>query len=245
MMEQAKNPLANDVAAFSPLDRLQPAWELLGAGGPVVGILIAMSVVALAIILLKLVQFRTVRLGERRFVGDAVRLYRSGDIAEALARLGGARNPIARVMEVAIHGLRRRNVSEQILREEITRVAGEHIDRLRSHLRALEVIASLSPLLGLFGTVLGMIEVFQAMERAGSQVSPAVLSGGIWEALLTTAVGLAVAIPVVAVVNWLDAAVDRLAADMESAVTRLFTFELSYREDDGDVAPFGLAQPAE
>jgi biopolymer transport protein ExbB len=70
------------------------------------------------------------------------------------------------------------------------------IQRLSFGLRPLEVIATVAPLLGLFGTVLGMIEAFKAMEAAGAQVDPAVLSGGIWQALLTTAVGLGVAIPV-------------------------------------------------
>ena len=61
---------------------------------------------------------------------------------------------------------------------------------MRSHLRVMEVIANLAPLIALLGTVLGMIEAFQAMELAGKQVDPSVLSGSIWEALLTTAVGL-------------------------------------------------------
>jgi hypothetical protein len=97
---------------------------------------------------------------------------------------------------------------------------------LRSWFRPLEVIASLAPLLGLFGTVLGMIKAFQQLESAGSQVNPAILSGGIWEALLTTAVGLAVAIPVVALLNWLERRVDRLAIEMESVLNRFYALEL-------------------
>ena len=93
--------------------------------------------------------------------------------------------------------------------------------------RILEVIASLAPLLGLFGTVLGMIEAFRQLEAAGNQVNPAILSGGIWQALLTTAVGLAVAMPVVAVLNWLERRVDALAHEMDSVVTRVFTEDLS------------------
>src|SRR3546814_3183218 len=77
------------------------------------------------------------------------------------------------------------------------RCGNEALEGLRGQLGALEVIGSVSPLLGLFGTVLGMIEAFRQLAEAGSQVSPAILSAGIWEALLTTAVGLAVAIPVV------------------------------------------------
>ena len=97
------------------------------------------------------------------------------------------------------------------------------LERLRSHLRALEIIGTLSPLLGLLGTVLGMIEAFRQLEMAGSQVDPAILSGGIWQALLTTAVGLTVAIPVVLAHSWLERRVERCGHQMEDAVTRVFT----------------------
>jgi biopolymer transport protein ExbB len=86
----------------------------------------------------------------------------------------------------------------------------------------LEVIAALSPLLGLFGTVLGMIKAFQKLELAGSNVDPSILSGGIWEALLTTAIGLAVAIPAVLLVNYFDRIIDRTRHQMEDAATQIF-----------------------
>jgi len=108
----------------------------------------------------------------------------------------------------------------------LERQAAEVLESLRSWFRPLEVIASLAPLLGLFGTVLGMISAFQQLEQAGNRVNPAILSGGIWEALLTTAVGLAVAIPTVVALNWLERKVDRLAHDMNTIVTQVFTAEL-------------------
>ena len=87
------------------------------------------------------------------------------------------------------------------------------------------MIASLSPLLGLLGTVLGMIEAFQQMEAAGSQVDPSILSGGIWQALLTTAVGLAVAIPVVIMHGFFERKCDRIAFLLDDALTRVFTLK--------------------
>ena len=118
------------------------------------------------------------------------------------------------------------------MREEVYRYAAGALEALRGWLRPLEVIAALAPLLGLFGTVLGMIAAFRQLEAAGNQVNPAVLSGGIWEALLTTAVGLAVAMPVVALLNWLERRVERLAHEIDDAVTRLFTVDLSADLDD-------------
>ena len=117
-------------------------------------------------------------------------------------------------------------VDQATLREEVLRQATAALETLRSHLRGLEVIASLSPLLGLLGTVLGMIEAFRRLQEAGSQVDPAVLSGGIWEALLTTAVGLAVAIPAVAALNWLERRIERFGHRLEDSVTRVFTARL-------------------
>jgi biopolymer transport protein ExbB len=77
------------------------------------------------------------------------------------------------------------------------------------------VIAQMAPLLGLFGTVLGMIDAFQALQEAGDQVDPTVLAGGIWVALMTTAVGLAVAMPTSLILTWLESrvAAERIATD--------------------------------
>lgn len=208
------------VVADGWLERLQALLEL---GGPVVMLLLAMSIVALTIILLKLWQFASLRLGDAGFVEPAINALVAGDRAGTLAKLRASRNPIARVMEVAVHGRGDHRLSDSLVREEVTRVGARYLEPLRSHLRVLEAIGALSPLLGLLGTVLGMIEAFRQMAQAGSRVDPALLSGGIWEALLTTAVGLAVAIPVVAVLTWLERRIERFRHVMEDAVTQVFT----------------------
>ncbi|MEP1599390.1 MAG: MotA/TolQ/ExbB proton channel family protein, partial [Hyphomonas sp.] len=77
------------------------------------------------------------------------------------------------------------------------------------------------------GTVLGMIQAFRAMETAGRNVDPSILSGGIWAALLTTAAGLIVAIPVVAIASWFDRSILKIAHTTEDAVTRIFTPDLT------------------
>ncbi|MDZ7752783.1 MAG: MotA/TolQ/ExbB proton channel family protein [Gammaproteobacteria bacterium] len=207
--------------------------ELLATGGPVVAILLAMSVTALTIVLVKLWQFSAARLGDRETAHRALALYRSGRIGDAVAMAAGSRNPVAQALARAIRG-QQRNLPEAKVREEVVRWGSDVLESLRHWFRPLEVIASLAPLLGLFGTVLGMIEAFRQLEQAGNQVNPAILSGGIWEALLTTAVGLAVAIPVVVLLNWLERKVDRLAHEMDSVVTRVFTEDLSDVTDEED-----------
>jgi biopolymer transport protein ExbB len=202
---------------------LSQALALYEAGGPVVAVLAAMSVIGLAIVLLKLWQFISLRIGNRGFVEPALRHWRQGEADQALAVLESSRNPIAQVMVTAVRGRLRPSLTESGLREEVTRQAVGHLESLRSHLRGLEVIANLAPLLGLLGTVLGMIEAFQQLQSAGTQADPSVLSGGIWEALLTTAVGLIVAIPAVIALNWLERVIDRFRHRLEDAVTQVFT----------------------
>src|SRR3546814_19123847 len=98
---------------------------------------------------------------------------------EALALLADSRKPVAQVVARAIRGRQRRDLPEAVVREEVMRCGNEALEGLRGQLGALEVIGSVSPLLGLFGTVLGMIEAFRQLAEAGSQVSPAILSAGI------------------------------------------------------------------
>lgn len=194
-------------------------------GGPVVWILCAFSVVALTIVLLKLWQFAVMRAETTREVDQALSLWSMGDRLGAIKTLKPHR-PVAGLVALAMKGVEA-GQEPSLLREELSRVATQRLGQMRAFLRPLEVIATLSPLLGLLGTVLGMIVAFKQMEAAGSQVDPSVLSGGIWQALLTTAVGLAVAIPVMTIHNWLERKVERVAVVMNDAVTRVFTSGLS------------------
>lgn len=220
------------------VDVAAAALQFLSAGGPVVAILAMLSVAAAAVVLVKLWQFASCRVGDRGTARRALALHRSGRSGDAVALAGRSRNPVAQVVGSAIRGSLRRELPDAAVREEVARLASERIEALRAYLRPLEVIASLAPLLGLFGTVLGMIEAFRQLAQAGSQFDPAVLSGGIWEALLTTAVGLAVAIPVIAVLAWLERVVERVAYEMGSVVTQVFTSDLT-------VEPVAVNQAAE
>ncbi|WP_018870593.1 MotA/TolQ/ExbB proton channel family protein [Thioalkalivibrio sp. ALgr3] len=211
----------------------------LDAGGPVVAILLVASVVALAFVLVKLWQLWQLRVTDVRPAEQALELFHGGDSEAAIRHAEATPNPAARAVARGIRGLRS-GVPEATVREEVVRYGNATIQSLRQGLRPLEVIGALAPLLGLLGTVMGMIRAFQALEEAGSQVDPAILSGGIWEALLTTAVGLAVAIPVVAALNWLETRVERVAHRMDDAVTRLFTGQLmtpAPREKAADAEP--------
>ena len=209
-----------EATASVPLNQLA---QFLQDGGPVLYVLLAVSILCLAVILLKSLHFSMLRPGSTGFVAQTIALWREGETAGALASLEGKRSPVARVLKRAMESARDPAMSEDKVREEITRVAGIELDNLRSGLRLLSLIATLSPLIGLLGTVLGMIAAFQALEASGSQVDPAILSGGIWVALLTTAAGLIIAIPAAAAYQWLDGIVYRSRRAMEDAATQVFT----------------------
>lgn len=197
--------------------------EILNSGGPVVSILLLMSIAALTIFLLKWWQFSRLRLDSNSAVNKSLDLWYRHEPDEALEVLASRRQPAAKLVYLALSHLHNADIDLAGLREELVRAANAELEKLRGHLRALEIIASISPLLGLLGTVLGMIEAFQQLETAGDQVDPSVLSGGIWQALLTTAVGLGVAIPTLMMHSWLERKVERCGHFMEDAVTRVFT----------------------
>ncbi|QUX93446.1 MotA/TolQ/ExbB proton channel family protein [Marinomonas sp. A3A] len=201
----------------------QKIVDFLQVGGPVVWILMVFSVVALTIVLLKLWQFSSLRAESLKTSNLALDEWRSDENGEKALEQLDEKRPIDALVGYTMRALLAANTSADLIREEVERRAMNQLNQLRSFLRPLEIIATLSPLLGLLGTVLGMITAFQQMEGAGNQVDPSVLSGGIWQALLTTAVGLAVAIPVVTLQSWLERKVERIAHNMNDAVTQVFT----------------------
>ncbi|MFP6715469.1 MAG: MotA/TolQ/ExbB proton channel family protein [Alphaproteobacteria bacterium] len=194
---------------------------LLDKGGPVMLVLLALSVVALTIILVKIYQFSRSRLLRTEFIDQAVLLLHNDGPDTTLLALAETPHPVARVMETTLRTSTNTSLSIEDRDTEISRVGSAEIRNLENYLRGLEVIANLSPLLGLLGTVLGMIKAFARLESAGTKVDPAILAGGIWEALLTTAFGLSVAIPALAAFYILEGQVENVRAQMKDATIRV------------------------
>ncbi len=205
--------------------------ELVDVGGPVTVILLLMSIVTLTVILAKLWQFHRAGVGRRRGLADSIDLWIAGDGPSALARLEAGSTPAARVAAHAMSGLNT-GLPEPQVREDVERMALSELSHLRAYLRVIEATVQTAPLLGLFGTVLGMIASFQALEGAGAQADPAVLAGGIWVALLTTAIGLAIAIPSALVLTWFQGRIDREQDTIEDATTSIFTRRLTPNSED-------------
>lgn len=193
---------------------LESLRQTADLGGPVVVILLIVSVVTLATILYKLWQFSAAGVGRHRALKDFVAAWDGGDRSEAARVLKNSKSYLAPVVEMAFA-----SGPEDAKRLEAE--AEVEFARLERGFRLLDSVAQLAPLLGLFGTVLGMIDAFQSLQDAGSQVDPTLLAGGIWVALLTTAVGLAVAMPTAMVLSWFEGRMDAERVTAERAIATI------------------------
>lgn len=205
------------------VDQVPGGLSLLAAGGPAIWAIAALSAVTVALILWKLWRFSLTGVWRRAQAEAAVAAWLTGTDPDTLSAARAGAGVCTRFMAQTISALKTPGVDEARAREETGRVAKRLLAEARSGLRALELIATIAPLLGLLGTVLGMITAFQALQASGARADPAALAGGIWEALLTTAAGMAVAIPASVALTWFESVIDRLQSDMEDMATRLFT----------------------
>lgn len=184
--------------------------DMLALGGPVVALLALVSVLTLSLVFYKLWQYRAAGVGRHRHLARAIAAWDRRDRDAAAAALGDSQSYLVPVIALAMQAPQDADLAARAEAEAETRFA-----RLERGLGALDMVAQLAPLLGLFGTVLGMIEAFQSLQAGGASVDPSLLAGGIWVALLTTAVGLAVAIPTAMILSWLESrtARERVFAD--------------------------------
>ena len=209
---------------------LRTIGDLFSLGGPVVMLLGAVSIFSLALVLYKFFQFRLAGLGRQQAVsGLLTRLAAaSNQDAEAARRirqeLSRQKGPLAECVAIALEARSAAPAPDGVggaremrleTGEAVAIHAAARLHALQSGFRALDAIAQLAPLLGLFGTVLGMIEAFRALQGAGSSVDPSLLAGGIWVALLTTAFGLAIAMPVSLALTWFETRLDNERAAIE------------------------------
>ncbi|MBT8459341.1 MAG: MotA/TolQ/ExbB proton channel family protein [Boseongicola sp.] len=197
---------------------MSPILGLLDRGGAVIWIIAALSIVGLAVILWKLWRLSVFGAWGGARAEEAVEIFRDNGQVE-LSKGGGLRLHVVRTAMLAVTDTR---LTSEQAREETERVARRSLAEARRGLRVLEVISTIAPLLGLLGTVLGMIAAFQALQTSGTQADASVLAGGIWEALLTTAAGMAVAIPAALALAWFEAVIDRIASDLEDLLARVF-----------------------
>ena len=192
--------------------------ELIEKGGPLMWPLLACSVLTIAVILERSVFFLRIKRNFKRFAADLMALVANRRIQAAQDFLRGRPDPSSLIAWTYLGNL---DVKDELREEILQRVSSEQAERLERRVGMLSGLAHISPLLGLLGTVLGMIEAFRQIQQLSGQADAAALAGGIWEALLTTAFGLAIAIPAATAYHYFESLADRRISEMTSIVSVL------------------------
>ncbi len=203
--------------------------ELLAKGGIVMAILAGLSVYVVAVVLFKVWQFMTSSATNMQFVDKVMVYVKHGELAEGGRMLGAVKGPVAKVMRVAIACVMNRKMSRKSREQEVARVGSAELRYLESHMRGLEMVATTAPLLGLLGTVMGMVAAFSTIGTAGTRIDPSMLADGIWEALLTTVAGLIVAIPALASHYVIDSQIEKVRAAMKDVTVQILSVDDQYQ----------------
>jgi biopolymer transport protein ExbB len=196
-------------------------WQLFFAGGPVMWPILLASVFAFAIILDKFWHLYKIRIDTQDFLSRIVEKMKRHEVKEALQICDNTNSPVAKILKAGI--LKYDRPRQQIV-EAIEDASLYEIPKLEKNLPMLATIGHIAPLLGLLGTVTGMIRCFQIVQMkatVSNPVFPGDLAGGIWEALLTTVAGLVVAIPAYISYNYLANRINHFVLEMEKASTEL------------------------
>ncbi|MDD3179955.1 MAG: MotA/TolQ/ExbB proton channel family protein [Opitutaceae bacterium] len=209
------------------------SYSVLAKGGPVMWLVLGLGVAALLIFFERALYLHRGQIRSTEFLNGIKNLLSKGRLMEALTLCEETPGPIAAVVKA---GLRHARADEQAMKFAVQDAALTEIPVLERRIGSLAAIAQVAPLLGLFGTLLGMIKTFWFFNQGGNYATPVVLAGGIWEALLTTAAGLAIAIPTHLARHFLTGRVRALVHDMEWVGNELMRFLLREFHDRNGAA---------
>lgn len=201
---------------------LEIMWgQVFSLGGPILILLIVMSLLGLTAAVFKAQQFARLGVGRHGGSRRALAAWASGDARSALEIAGADRAAISKVVAAAMAALLS-NPGDAAHAEQIAaQEAQRFLATLSRHLRAIESIVQAAPMLGLLGTVIGMIDAFANVAAGGGAADPSALAGGIWVALTTTALGLIVAIPFYFISVWLEGRLDAERMALELAISEV------------------------
>ena len=191
--------------------------DALSVGGPALWVIFGISIVLVTVGLWKF--WHLIKLGawNKKQADEILKLWLEKKVEPVNANRQSIR---AKILGQTILAISDKNYTSEMVREECVRLANKDLNEARRGLRIIDLIITIAPLVGLLGTVLGMIEAFQALQDSGAQADPSALAGGIWEALLTTAAGMGIAIPASILLSWYDSVVENVQADIENLATQ-------------------------
>ncbi|MDO5631656.1 MAG: MotA/TolQ/ExbB proton channel family protein [Paracoccus sp. (in: a-proteobacteria)] len=180
--------------------------------------LMVLSVLALTVTIFKVMQFRRMGVGRRAEADAVLDDWLNGRPDQAITAAGQGHSVLTRVLAPVMEGLRARPGDTTYAEELGRQSALEELAALNGRMRLLEAVVQAAPMLGLLGTIIGMIDAFSALSLSQSAVDPALLANGIWTALTTTAIGLAIALLTYFAANWLEARIETERQRMEMII---------------------------
>lgn len=192
--------------------------QLIVHGGLMIWVLIAASTVALLVFAERMLHYHRAQINSMEFISGVRNVLKRDNIVEALSICDATPGPVARLVKVAILNRER---GRDGVREAIEEAGLMEVPRLEEKLNVLATLAQIAPLLGLLGTVLGFLDIFSALQLAGQHAHMEQLAAGVWKALISTAGGIAVAIPCYAAYNYLVGRVNSIVLDMEKAASEI------------------------
>ncbi|MFO1475155.1 MAG: MotA/TolQ/ExbB proton channel family protein [Verrucomicrobiota bacterium] len=192
--------------------------NFLVEGRYVFWLILFLGAVAIVVFLQRFLHYHRVQINSTEFLNGVRNVLRRDNVVEAVSICDATPGPVSRLVKTAILS---RDHGRDRVREAIEEAGLVEVPRLEEKLSLLATIAQLAPLLGLFGTVLGFIQVFQKLQEAGVQAHLGTLSSGVWQALICSAAGLAVSIPTHAAYNYLVSRVNSIVLDMERAAAEI------------------------
>ncbi len=204
-------------------------WHFILRGGPVIFPILLGSVVGFAIVIERIILLMRVRTDSSAFVQEVFRLLKTNKAQKALelceANIG---YPLAAVFKI---GIERRNISSpERLERILEQVGNNQVQRLEKRLGALASIIGIEPLLGFLGTITGLIKAFMSWEQAGANITVNALALGIYEAMITTAAGLSIAIPLYLFYNYFISRIKYIATDLNNYAIQLIEVIFESRE---------------
>lgn len=188
-------------------------FDFLAKGGVLVIPILLCSIVALAIFVERIILFSRIKNHGADLADKAVQLVKGDRKKDACAMLETSNSPMGRVLLQAIDVM---DQDRDTMETVIANSTDEEVRNLSTYIQGLATVGNIAPLLGLLGTVVGMIKAFMVIQEMGGKVNAAVLAGGIWEAMLTTALGLSVALPTMVAHSYLLSRVDTYEARLQS-----------------------------
>ena len=190
----------------------------LFAGGPMLWVLLLTSAVAIAVFIERLLHYHRAQINSAEFLNGVRTVLKRDNVVEAISICDATPGPVARLVKTAILA---RDRGREGVREALEDAGLVEVPRLEEKLNLLATLAQLAPLMGLLGSVMGFIRIFGVFQSEGQFTHTSKLAGGVWEALICTAVGLAVAIPCHAGYNYLVSRVNQIVLDMEKSSTEI------------------------